>query len=306
MAESEQSRRIALIVNTRSRSGRRDFGRARRRLREMGAGLALARAVRDPRQLGGTVAEALAAGCNLIIVGGGDGTVSAAASQLANRNEALAILPLGTANSFARGAGIPLELDEAVRTALGGRVERVALGRVGERYFVNGIALGLPVQLSEATPHWFKRIAGPLSYPLVGLPRLARSAGFRCRLVSDGDTFETHAVDLRIANGGYQGGMLVAEGAEIGSADLLVRVVTGRSAWPLVRAWLGWLTGREADESDVRSWRACDVFIRTRPRQSVAADGEVIGQTPLRVQVAPGALRLVRPPAVTASGGASD
>lgn len=295
MAESPQARRIALIVNTRSRSGRRDFGRARRLLREMGAGLAIARAVRDPRQLGGTVTEALAAGCNLIIVGGGDGTVSAAAGQLAGRNEALAILPLGTANSFARGAGIPLELDEAVRTALGGRADRVALGRVGERYFVNGIALGLPVELSEATPHWFKRIAGPLSYPLVGLPRLARYTGFRCRLASDGETFEAHAVDLRIANGGYQGGVLVAEGAEIGSADLLVRVVTGRSAWPLVRAWLGWLTGREADASDVKSWRARDVFIRTRPRQSVAADGEVIGQTPLRVQVAPGALWLIRP-----------
>jgi diacylglycerol kinase family enzyme len=78
-----------------------------------------------------------------IVVGGGDGTVSAAAAVLAGSGITLGVLPFGTLNHFARDLGIPLELAQAVRTALGDNVREVDVGEVNGRVFINNSSIGL-------------------------------------------------------------------------------------------------------------------------------------------------------------------
>src|SRR5690348_2213430 len=79
----------------------------------------------------------------LLIVGGGDGTISAAASAIAGTDTMLGILPLGTLNHFARDLGIPTDLDEAAKLIAGRKDRRVDIGEMNDRVFINNSAIGL-------------------------------------------------------------------------------------------------------------------------------------------------------------------
>jgi diacylglycerol kinase (ATP) len=116
--------RAALIVNTRARRGREQVARARRLLATLGVSLAVFYAPRGSARLPATVRAALDAGCDLIILGGGDGTVSAAVDLLAHHRAVLGLLPLGTANDFARTLGIPADLDAACAVIARGKRRR--------------------------------------------------------------------------------------------------------------------------------------------------------------------------------------
>jgi YegS/Rv2252/BmrU family lipid kinase len=82
-------------------------------------------------------------GDDLVIVGGGDGTISAAASALVGTKTALGILPLGTLNHFARDLGLPTDLNEAAKLIARGKTRRVDVGEMNERIFINNSAIGL-------------------------------------------------------------------------------------------------------------------------------------------------------------------
>ena len=82
-------------------------------------------------------------GDELLVVGGGDGTISAAASALVGTQTKLGILPLGTLNHFARDLGIPTDLDEAAQLIARGHVRRVDVGEMNGRIFINNSAIGL-------------------------------------------------------------------------------------------------------------------------------------------------------------------
>jgi diacylglycerol kinase family enzyme len=79
----------------------------------------------------------------LLIVGGGDGTIGAAASALVGTGTLLGILPLGTLNHFARDLGIPTALDDAVRVIVSGHERHVDVGEMNDRIFINNSAIGL-------------------------------------------------------------------------------------------------------------------------------------------------------------------
>jgi hypothetical protein len=106
----------ALIVNTRSRVGRSAAASVLDNLRLLGVPVKAAYALDDAARLPETVREALADGHDLIVVGGGDGSVSSVAGVLAGSGAVLGVLPLGTANDFARTMGIPFELGKACAT----------------------------------------------------------------------------------------------------------------------------------------------------------------------------------------------
>src|SRR3712207_3566841 len=128
------SGRAALIVNTRSRSGEQTFFDALDRLQEMGVPLGATYAIRDPARLPETVREVLGDGSDhrLLILGGGDGSVSSVVDFLAHHEVVLGLLPLGTANDFARTLGIPADIEGACRTIAGGKTVDVDLGLAGD------------------------------------------------------------------------------------------------------------------------------------------------------------------------------
>ena len=153
---------------------------------------------------------------DLLIVGGGDGSISEAARRLAYRDMALGILPLGTTNNFARTLGIPLNVAGAIGILAAGRVADVDLGRPGDTIFANLVSAGLSAQVAAHVPHQLKRLLGRAAYPLTALAGLPRHRPFHARITA-GDrryTLDTH--QLNIANGRFQAGRPITADA---SAD---------------------------------------------------------------------------------------
>lgn len=168
-AELRARREAVLIVNTGSRRGERSFNAARAGLEARGIHVVESYPVRAGAQLPKLVERTIAAGHRLVVVGGGDGTLSSAVGAFAYADAALGVLPLGTGNSFAQTLTIPQDLGHALDIIAGGNVVDVDLGVVNEAYFSNVATIGLSANVARRTPRWLKRILGPAAYVVIGV-----------------------------------------------------------------------------------------------------------------------------------------
>lgn len=184
--EGSPFQKAALVVNTRSRSGETAFDVAAKLLPKLGVPLAVMHALAEPRRLPEVVGGALRAGCDLIVVGGGDGSISCVVDLLAHHDAALGVLPVGTANNFARTLGIPFEIEQACETVASGALVDVDvdLGLVGSDYYVNVASVGLSAAVARGLASGLKRRLGALAYPTAAAratrppPALLRSSHF--------------------------------------------------------------------------------------------------------------------------------
>jgi YegS/Rv2252/BmrU family lipid kinase len=285
-----------LVVNTKARRGAAAFADARRLLEERGMTLDRCLSVGDPARLPDAVAQAVSEGHGLIVVGGGDGTISAAVNAIAGSGAICGLLPLGTANSFARSLHLPLDLDGAVDAIVHGRVREVDLGRINDRHFATTAAIGLSSDIQRRRPDAIKSLLGLFAYPAIAAFVLPRFKPFACTLTLDGTVHECPAaLEVRIANAPYQGGVDAAPDASVTSGDLVVHIVTGTSKWRLIRTWGRIAAGVEPDGPGYQTFRAKRVRVEAEPVQWVNVDGEAALTTPIDVAVAHRALRVMVP-----------
>lgn len=294
--EIRKRRRAVLVVNKRSRRGKELHARAQRLFESRGIELDDRFSSRDSSDVCAGIPEAIEAGHRLIIVGGGDGTLSAAFSHIAKTQAVLGILPCGTANSFARSLGIPVDLDAAIEVIVAGKVVDVDLGRVGDRYFSTVASVGLAAKIARHMPRDLKKYLGRLAYPIVAVAQLRRYGAFKCTIVASGEETVVSALEVRVANAPYQGGVAVAKEAGAESRDLVVKVTTGRSISKLIRVWLRTTAGLPVDPEDVMVLRAERFSIDASPSQYVSVDGEAYIRTPFEASVAKQALLVLVPP----------
>ena len=135
---------IAVVLNDSSGTG--DCAAQAKQLEEIFAEAgreARVKVARGGDQIRTFIESAVGDGCEVLVAGGGDGTINTAASVLVDRDIPLGVLPLGTLNHFAKDLGIPLELEEAARVVLEGTECRVDVGEVNGRVFVNNSSLGV-------------------------------------------------------------------------------------------------------------------------------------------------------------------
>jgi len=129
------------------------------------------------------VAEACDAGAEVIIAGGGDGTVNQVVNGLlaldASPRVAVAVLPLGTANDFAKSCSIPLDFNEALQLAASGRPVAIDVARANDHYFVNVASGGFGARVTANTPLEWKRLFGATAYALTGLVEMLRAPRLR-------------------------------------------------------------------------------------------------------------------------------
>ena len=292
--------RAALVVNTRSRTGERAFFRAIDRLQELGIPLGVTYAIRDPARLSETVREVLDDGYRLLILGGGDGSVSSVVDFLADRDAVLGLLPLGTANDFARTLGIPEDVEEACQAIARGKVVDVDLGLAGDNFYVNVASAGLSVGATRALSPWLKKSTGPLAYPLAAMRAFFRHEPFAARLVFPDDDDEPVEYDrlLQIAVGNgrfYGGGMVVAPESGIDDRTLdIYAIELGRSRDLLgVARYIR--SGDFINVEGVHHFRTSRVRLETEPEIQINIDGEVVTHTPQDFSVARNALDVLVP-----------
>ena len=295
METNSLPRDAALIVNVHSRKGEALFEEAREKLKAAGVRLIAAHAVRDPERLQETVREAVGSGAPMVIVGGGDGSLSGTVDELVGKDCVFGVLPLGTANSFARTLGIPLDLDGAVQVIAQGRRRRIDLGMIDHDYFVNAASLGLSPMIGKTVPHKLKRYLGRIGYLLWAVKC---SVGFRAfRLMIDDGQAERWmwSTEVRILNGPYHGGVELSDRADVDSGEIVVQAVVGRSHARLAWDWYAKFFKLRDRDAQTEEFRGQSFRIETQPRQRISIDGEVVARTPATVKVAAGAIDVAVP-----------
>ena len=288
-------REAVLIVNVHSRRGEALFKDAKAMLEEAGLRLIAAHAVKEPERLQEAVRGAVADGAPMVIVGGGDGSLSGTVDELVGKDCVFGVLPLGTANSFARTLGIPLDLEGAVAVISGGRRRRIDLGMIDRDYFVNAASLGLSPRIGETVPHKLKRYLGRVGYLLWAIKC---SIGFRAfRLMLDDGVKRPNmwATEVRILNGPYHGGVELSDQADVDTGDIVIQAVVGRSHARLAWDWYAKFFKLRDRDAQTEEFRGKAFRIETRPPQRISIDGEVLASTPVTVQVASGAVEVAVP-----------
>jgi YegS/Rv2252/BmrU family lipid kinase len=294
--------RTVLIVNTRSRRGRRLFAAARRSVAIVRPVAALP--VPDPERLSDTFHAALELRPDLIVVGGGDGTLKEAVAHLVHRDVALGVLPLGTTNNFARSLGLPLGLRGAGDVIRSGKVadvdaglaEGIAAGTPYHDVFANMVSLGMSVEVAERVPAGLKRVVGRSAYALTALRSMPGHRPFRAKVLVDSSPYEITTHQLNIANGAHHSGRPFARDA--GPDDRLLTVYRLGDEWRyrLAGAMLRHvLTGHRRTLTEDEFVTTREVYVETDPPMAVDVDGEIRGFTPVRVKLLPNALRVLVP-----------
>ena len=292
-------REAILIVNAASRKGRDLFKQAHEKIAAAGIHLIEAHAVRNPKKLIPTVKKAVKSGAPMVIVGGGDGSLSSAVDEVVERDCVFALLPLGTANSFARTLGIPIDLDGAIETIATGERRRIDLGMIDDDYFGTCAAMGLSPMIGEGIPHNLKRYLGRIGYLGWATWCLARFRPFRLTIRGDGIDETLWATEVRIANGRHHGGVELIESANLNSGEIVVQVVEGKSSLKLVRDWASKYWKLKSRQGTTREFHGKRLELRARPRQRISIDGEVLASTPCVAQAAKCAIEVVVPRGAT-------
>ena len=287
-------RTAALIVNARSRRGQQLFDRACAALARHGIE-ADAHAVRDPRNLDRVARRALAKRPEVLILGGGDGTMSGLVDDLIGRDIVLGVLPLGTANSFARTLGLPLDVEGAIDVIATGKRRRIDLGMIDDDYFANAASIGIAPQIAETVPHGLKKIFGRLGYLGWAAVQYARFRPFMLTVDDGRGPQRMKVVEVRIANGRFHGGVELMESAELDNGDIVVEAVRGKFKRRLVRNWVASLLRLKSRREEVAVFRGAAIRIETEPGLPISIDGEVLAHTPVTARVAPGAIEVMVP-----------
>ena len=235
-------------------------------------------------------------GVDFAVVGGGDGTLNAAALGVIEAGLPLGILPLGTANDLARTLDIPFDLDSAAQVIADGRTRRIDLGLVNGQPFFNVASIGLSAELAQKLTRDIKRRFGRLGYALVAMKVLAQARPFRATIMSETESARVRTLQIAVGNGRfYGGGNAVEKDAAIDDQHLDLYSLELERAWKLALMARSFRYGEHGAWSEVRAIRAKEFDIRTRRPRPVNADGEIVTQTPAHFSIRPCAVTVFAP-----------
>jgi YegS/Rv2252/BmrU family lipid kinase len=228
-----------------------------------------------------------------VVVAGGDGSIGCAAAAAARAGVPLGVVPVGTANDFARALELPDELEPAVELAASGTdTERLDLGRAGERPFVNAASAGLsPVAARNA--HGLKGALGPVAYTVGALRAGLFAKPVAARVRVDGrEVFAGEAWQVIVGlTGAFGGGAEVDADPADGSLDVVA--IEARSRARLVVHGYALRAGRVEDQDGVVSARGATIEVETAGGAGFNIDGELVEEPSARFTVEPQAFEAV-------------
>jgi YegS/Rv2252/BmrU family lipid kinase len=242
--------------------------------------------------------EAAQRGLDAVVACGGDGTVNEVANGLAHSQTALAVVRGGTANVWAKEARLPKKVDAAVGLLAEGETRTIDLGLARERYFLLMAGVGFDAAIVREVSSTLKRRIGAAAYLLHGIQRAITYRTRQAELTADGVSMPDGLYWLLLGNTRSYAGVLnvthLAQ-ADDGRLDLCLLRKGGllRLAW--LAPWV--LLGRHQKRPEVLYQRLTSFEIATAGLP-VQVDGEYLGETPMRFEVAPAALRVIVPRAL--------
>ncbi|HEY0832798.1 MAG TPA: diacylglycerol kinase family protein, partial [Azospirillum sp.] len=237
---------------------------------------------------------------DVLVVGGGDGTILTGANAAMKAGKALGVLPLGTMNLLARDLGTPLDLDAAVHAVAQGSVRPIDVGEVNGEIFLNASILGFYPRVVQEREEQRRR-HGLRKWPAMALAMV--------KAVHDFPLLDVHldfgqgpkrvrTPVLAVSNNPYDEGWgPVVRRSILDSGTLGIYVARHRSKWGLVRLLAGMAMGTWQQDEELETLRATTLTVYSRRRRlRVANDGEVRRLTPpLVYRIRPKAIKVLYP-----------
>lgn len=286
------ARRGLLLVNPNARNGSFSLDAVRDALR--GGGIEPFEPPGDPDCI--AVIKRHAAECDLVILGGGDGTLNAAAPALVETKLPLGILPLGTANDLARSLGLPVDPIQAARLIATEEARPADLGWVNGHYYFNVASIGFSADLAGDLTAESKKIWGTLGYGIAAIRVLRRMRPFTVTIEHDGRTEKVTTIQVSVGNGRhYGGGMTVEETATVDDGKLDFYSLEVAHWWRLLALLPALRKGTQGKAADVRAFSTTEILVKTKKPRPVNTDGELSTYTPAHFKVIPKAVRIFSP-----------
>ncbi len=300
-AELAKQRLISVVCNEQSGGGRagRVLPKVARRLREgitaADLHIVTSNSYEQARDLTRSFALQARPG-DVVAVMGGDGMAHLGLNACAGTDATLAVIPAGTGNDFARGAGIPKSVTEAVEAIVTGTTRVMDLSRLtngaGPRYVGAVVSSGYDARVNRATNDIRLRF-GALSYGWIALRELAAFEPLQYRLVIDGEARELKAMMVAICNTGiFGGGMQISPDADAADGMLDITIIHEASRGKLLRLLPTVYSGGFITNPVVERIRARTVEVDGEDL-FLMGDGEEMGDVPATVECVPGCLRVI-------------
>lgn len=271
--------RALVCLNSAARSGANGIEDARRIL--CGAGVELVEVRPDSAQALADAIRDHRGSVDCVILGGGDGTLNAAAAGILDAGLPFGVLPLGTANDFARSIGIPTDLSAAAKVIATGMSRPIDVGDVNGHPYFNVASIGLSADLAQTLTRDVKRRFGRLSYAVSAAKVLFRARPFHATLIWDDTHVTVRTMQIAVGNGRfYGGGNIVAPDARIDDGQLDLYSLEFGDVWRMALIVPTFKSGEHGAVQEVRTARGTRFEVTTRRPRPVNADGEIVTETP--------------------------
>lgn len=237
---------------------------------------------------------------DVVLVGGGDGTISAAAACLMDTGKVLAVLPAGTMNLFARSLGMPLDLDSAIASFAIGQIRDVDVASVNGRAFVHQYSVGLHAKLVKLRDKmdFASRLGKIRASMRATVGTILNPPSMRVHMEIDGRVLKAHTSGIGVTNNLFGEGHLPYADAPDGG-KLGVYITTAKRLPDLLSFFANMLVGRWTANAHVEIHTAEEVvlkFTRVHKRHRCVIDGELCEidrETTIRIH--PKSLRVLVP-----------
>ena len=249
----------------------------------------------------GQFAEAAAKSeAEIIVAGGGDGTISSVAAVVSKTDKTFGVLPLGTLNNFSKDLQIPQDIDEAVKIIAGGNIAEIDLAELNGRVFINNSSIGLYPHIVKDREKQQDRLGyGKWRAAFWATLKMFRVSPFlKVGIVVDGRLFLRKTPFVFVGNNQYEMDLYnIGRRPTLDQGKLSIYFLHRGGRLGVIRLLFRTITGRVKQWKDFEEVLAEDVSIQTRRKRiHVAFDGEVtVVKTPLKYTILPKALRVFVP-----------
>ena len=281
--------RLAVILSGGSRSGQQSAHLVCQKLADRAEFIELSSRPSDQHN---AIQKALKVGIKNIWVGGGDGSIRAAASQLANTSAVLSILPLGTGNSLARELGIPIDTEQAIEFHLNEAVVRkIDVGTINRDYFVNVATLGFTTKIMEQVQESNKSMFGRLVYLPSVIKAYSAARSFDITVETDEEIFEGRALQFVAASTRLHGGPFpVSENSAIDDGKLSIYVLEDKSRASLLKYCLALAVGKQTQLPEVWNVESTKAIVTLKSAKKFVVDGDPLKTAKAEILIQAGAL----------------
>jgi diacylglycerol kinase (ATP) len=282
-----------LLINRHARKGQQQGELVVQQLQSLGLEL-IEESMPPPEQLSDLIRRHKGQ-VDRVIIGGGDGTLSAAIAGLIDSQIPLGLLPLGTANDLARTLGIPANVEQACQIIATGKPEPVDVGWVNGQYFFNVASLGLSVKITRQLTKEVKQKWGILAYGITAFKAIWQSRPFHAEIrLPTGEVHHVKTLQIAVGNGRfYGGGMRVASDAAINDGRLDIYSLGLEHWWQMLALLPLFHRGQHTLTPWSDAWAGQEFYVETRRSRPICTDGEIATATPAHFRVLPRALSIL-------------